>query len=64
MAVYILNNRKIIRHNGERPDSFFSDEYLISNFRIAQCSFDNNKERTASLLTSDVTYKVFEDSTR
>ncbi|AYZ13220.1 hypothetical protein EGY05_15305 [Chryseobacterium arthrosphaerae] len=60
MAVYILNNRKIVRHKGERLD-FFSNEYPIP-IRIAQSNSDNNKERTVSLLNSDMTYKVSEDS--
>ncbi|OCA74783.1 hypothetical protein [Chryseobacterium arthrosphaerae] len=60
MAVYILNNRKIVRHKGERLD-FFSNEYSIP-IRIAQSNSDNNKERTVSLLNSDMTYKVSEDS--
>ena len=47
MAVYILSNRKIIRHKGERVDSFSNDEYSIPNFRIAKCDFDNYKELTA-----------------
>ncbi|MEE6126333.1 hypothetical protein V2E39_02900 [Chryseobacterium arthrosphaerae] len=60
MAVYILNNRKIVRHKGERLD-FVSNEYSIP-IRIAQSNSDNNKERTVSLLNSDMTYKVSEDS--
>lgn len=48
MAVYILSNRKIIRHKGEKVDSFSNDEYSIPNFRIAKCDFDNNKEPTAA----------------
>ncbi|MGE8511302.1 MAG: alpha/beta hydrolase [Chryseobacterium culicis] len=47
MAVYILSNRKIIRHKGERIDSFSNEEYSIPNFRIAKCDFDNYKEPTA-----------------
>ncbi|WP_223599284.1 alpha/beta hydrolase [Chryseobacterium sp. GVT01B] len=47
MAVYILSNRKIVRHKGERVDSFSNDEYSIPNFRIAKCDFDNYKEPTA-----------------
>ncbi|PWN70590.1 alpha/beta hydrolase [Chryseobacterium phosphatilyticum] len=47
MAVYILSNRKIVRHKGERMDSFSNDEYSIPNFRIAKCNFDNYKEPTA-----------------
>ena len=47
MAVYILSNRKIIRHKGERVDSFSNDEYSIPNFRIAKCDFENYKEPTA-----------------
>lgn len=46
MAVYILSNRKIIRHKGERVDSFSNEEYSIPNFRIAKCDFDNDKEPT------------------
>lgn len=49
MAVYILSNRKIIRHKGERVDSFSNEEYSIPNFRIAKCDFDNYKEPTAQL---------------
>ncbi|MGG7551200.1 hypothetical protein ACQ7CX_11310 [Chryseobacterium arthrosphaerae] len=60
MAVYILNNRKIVRHKGERLD-FFSNEYSIP-IRIAQSNSDNNKEHTVSLLNSDMTYKVSEYS--
>lgn len=44
MAVYILSNRKIVRHPGERMDSFSNDEYSIPNFRIAKCSFEDYKE--------------------
>lgn len=47
MAVYILSNRKIVRHKGERVDSFSNDEYSIPNFRIAKCNFDSYKESTA-----------------
>ncbi|GEJ44578.1 alpha/beta hydrolase [Chryseobacterium sp. ON_d1] len=47
MAVYILSNRKIIRHKGEKADSFSNDEYSIPNFRIAKCDFDNYKEPNA-----------------
>ncbi|WP_312508218.1 alpha/beta hydrolase [Chryseobacterium culicis] len=47
MAVYILSNRKIVRHKGEKEDSFSNDEYSIPNFRIAKCDFDNYKEPTA-----------------
>lgn len=47
MAVYILSNRKIIRHKGEKADSFSNDEYSIPNFRIAKCDFDNYKEPSA-----------------
>ncbi len=46
MAVYILSNRKIVRHPGERLDSFSNDEYSIPNFRIAKCSFEDYKEPT------------------
>lgn len=46
MAVYILSNRKIVRHKGEKADSFSNDEYSIPNFRIAKCNFDNYKEPT------------------
>lgn len=49
MAVYILSNRKIIRHKGERVDSFSNEEYSIPNFRIAKCEFDNYKEPTAQV---------------
>lgn len=48
MAVYILSNRKIIRHKGERVESFSSEEYSIPNFRIAKCDFDSYKEPTAA----------------
>ena len=44
MAVYILSNRKIVRHKGEKVDSFSNDEYSIPNFRIAKCYFDNYQE--------------------
>ena len=47
MAVYILSNRKIIRHKGEKVDSFSNEEYSIPNFRIAKCDFDNYKEPSA-----------------
>ncbi|UOU96882.1 alpha/beta hydrolase [Chryseobacterium daecheongense] len=47
MAVYILSNRKIVRHKGEKIDSFSNDEYSIPNFRIAKCDFDGYKEPTA-----------------
>lgn len=46
MAVYILSNRKIVRHPGERLDSFSNDEYSIPNFRIAKCNFEDYKEPT------------------
>ncbi|AZA77465.1 alpha/beta hydrolase [Chryseobacterium sp. G0186] len=46
MAVYLLSNRKIIRHKGEKVDSFSNDEYSIPNFRIAKCNFDHYKEPT------------------
>ncbi|MDN3691929.1 alpha/beta hydrolase [Chryseobacterium tructae] len=48
MAVYILSNRKIVRHKGEKVDSFSNDEYSIPNFRIAKCDFENYKEPTAA----------------
>ena len=48
MAVYILSNRKIVRHKSERVDSFSNDEYSIPNFRIAKCNFDTYKEPTAA----------------
>lgn len=48
MAVYILSNRKIVRHKGEKEDSFSNDEYSIPNFRIAKCDFDTYKESTAA----------------
>jgi esterase/lipase superfamily enzyme len=48
MGIYILSNRKIIRHKGEKVDSFSTDEYSIPNFRIAKCDFDNYKEPTAA----------------
>ncbi len=44
MAVYILSNRKIVRHKGERADSFSNDEYSIPNFRIARCDFEDDQE--------------------
>lgn len=44
MAVYILSNRKIVRHKGEKTDSFSNDQYSIPNFRIAKCNFDNFKK--------------------
>ncbi|ASK30172.1 hypothetical protein CEY12_08615 [Chryseobacterium sp. T16E-39] len=47
MAVYILSNRKIVRHKNETVDSFSNDEYSIPNFRIAKCDFDNYTEPTA-----------------
>lgn len=47
MAVFILSNRKIVRHQGEKLDSFSNDEYSIPNFRIAKCNFENYKEPTA-----------------
>lgn len=47
MAVYILSNRKIIRHKNETTDSFSNDEYSIPNFRIAKCDFDSYVEPTA-----------------
>ncbi|MEI7487353.1 MAG: hypothetical protein WCJ72_08065 [Chryseobacterium sp.] len=49
MAVYILSNRKIVRHKGEKADSFSNDEYSIPNFRIAKCDFENYKEPTAAV---------------
>ncbi|MGI9580521.1 alpha/beta hydrolase [Chryseobacterium sp. RRHN12] len=49
MAVYILSNRKIIRHKGERVDSFSNEEYSIPNFRIAKCDFENYTEPTAQV---------------
>ena len=47
MSVFILSNRKIVRHKGEKEDSFSNDEYSIPNFRIAQCDFDGYKEASA-----------------
>lgn len=47
MSVFILSNRKIVRHQGEKLDSFSNDEYSIPNFRIAKCDFENYKEPTA-----------------
>nr|WP_314497429.1 alpha/beta hydrolase [uncultured Chryseobacterium sp.] len=44
MAVYILSNRKIVRHKGEKTDSFSNDQYSIPNFRIAKCNFENYTE--------------------
>ncbi|MDR6459626.1 esterase/lipase superfamily enzyme [Chryseobacterium vietnamense] len=49
MAVYILSNRKIIRHKGERVDSFSNEEYSIPNFRIAKCDFDDDTEPAAQV---------------
>ncbi|MDR2238744.1 MAG: alpha/beta hydrolase [Chryseobacterium sp.] len=49
MAVYILSNRKIVRHKGERTDSFSNDEYSIPNFRIAKCDFEHYKEPTTTV---------------
>lgn len=46
MAVYILSNRKIVRHKSEKVDSFSNDEYSIPNFRIAKCDFEHYKEPT------------------
>ncbi|KMQ69503.1 hypothetical protein ACM39_00070 [Chryseobacterium sp. FH2] len=67
MAVYILSNRKIIRHKGEKADSFSNDEYSIPNFRIAKCDFDNYKDPTAAKKKKDYTnrnilnYKLFSE---
>lgn len=47
MSVFILSNRKIVRHKGEKEDSFSNDEYSIPNFRIAKCDFDNFKEASS-----------------
>jgi esterase/lipase superfamily enzyme len=47
MAVYIVSNRKIVRHKDEKVDSFSNDEYSIPNFRIAKCNFDGYKEPSA-----------------
>lgn len=44
MAVYILSNRKIVRHKGEKKDSFSNDEYSVPNFRIAKCHFPDQQE--------------------
>lgn len=48
MSVFILSNRKIVRHKGEKEDSFSNDEYSIPNFRIAKCDFDNYKEASSA----------------
>jgi esterase/lipase superfamily enzyme len=68
MAVYILSNRKIIRHKGEKVDSFSNDEYSIPNFRIAKCDFENYKEPTAQAKKKKdytnrniVNYKLFSE---
>ncbi|RLJ33449.1 alpha/beta hydrolase family protein DUF900 [Chryseobacterium sp. 7] len=68
MAVYILSNRKIVRHKGESLDSFSNDEYSIPNFRIAKCDFDNYKEPTAQAKKKKgytnrniVNYKLFSE---
>ncbi|MFP3592780.1 alpha/beta hydrolase [Chryseobacterium sp. SIMBA_038] len=68
MAVYILSNRKIVRHKGEKADSFSNDEYSIPNFRIAKCDFDNYKEPTAAAKKKKdytnrniVNYKLFSE---
>ncbi|MGH1518292.1 alpha/beta hydrolase [Chryseobacterium sp. JK1] len=47
MGVYIVSNRKIVRHKDEKVDSFSNDEYSIPNFRIAKCNFDDYKEPSA-----------------
>lgn len=44
MAVYILSNKKIVHHKGERAESFSNAEYLIPNFRIAGYNFEDNQE--------------------
>ncbi|ANF51777.1 hypothetical protein A0O34_15245 [Chryseobacterium glaciei] len=68
MAVYILSNRKIVRHKGEKVDSFSNDEYSIPNFRIAKCDFDNYKEPTSTAKKKKdytnlniVNYKLFSE---
>lgn len=68
MAVYILSNRKIVRHKGEKADSFSNDEYSIPNFRIAKCDFDNYKEPTSAAKKKKdytnrniVNYKLFSE---
>ncbi|GEN76512.1 hypothetical protein [Chryseobacterium hagamense] len=44
MAVYILNNRKIVDHRGKRADSFSNDRHSIPNFRIAGRDFEDYQE--------------------
>ena len=48
MSVFILSNRKIVRHKGENKDSFSNEEFSLPNFRIAKCDFSNHKEPTAA----------------
>lgn len=47
MGVYILSNRKIVRHTGDILDSFSNDEYSIPNFRIAKCNFTKFNNATS-----------------
>lgn len=68
MAVYILSNRKIVRHKGETLDSFSNDEYSIPNFRIAKCDFEGYKEPTAQFKKKKnytnrniINYKLFSE---
>ncbi|RKT01499.1 alpha/beta hydrolase [Chryseobacterium defluvii] len=68
MAVYILSNRKIVRHKGETVDSFSNDEYSIPNFRIAKCDFEGYKEPTAQFKKKKnytnrniINYKLFSE---
>jgi len=67
MSVFILSNRKIVRHKGEKEDSFSNDEYSIPNFRIAKCDFDGYKEATPTVKKKEYTnrnilnYKLFSE---
>ncbi|MFP3597403.1 alpha/beta hydrolase [Chryseobacterium sp. SIMBA_029] len=55
MSVFILSNRKIVRHKGEKEDSFSNDEYSIPNFRIAKCDFEGYKEPATTRKKKDYT---------
>ncbi|KFF13553.1 alpha/beta hydrolase [Chryseobacterium soli] len=67
MSVFILSNRKIVRHKGEKEDSFSNDEYSIPNFRIAKCDFDGYKDANPTRKKKDYTnrnildYKLFSE---
>lgn len=67
MSVFILSNRKIVRHKAEKEDSFSNDEYSIPNFRIAKCDFDGYKEAAPTRKKKDYTnrnilnYKLFSE---